>query len=212
MTQRPSQALENGERRSSDTIKKRKLQARPSEENSAPLSKQQTISELFTASQQKASVGELSPNSKRQRLDQESSPLQPMVRPNGTTHTTLPADKMYNFTSRNGVNEAKEVIDLTNGSPTASPRRPLNGRLRPTFNANAAPKKLVVKNLRTMSRSDPIQYLNSTWERLDTALTVQRRGECVQAGECRGTMYEIEGEEQVTYTQRVEANSASQAE
>ncbi|KAF2104039.1 cullin-4B [Rhizodiscina lignyota] len=85
-----------------------------------------------------------------------------------SSSVTLSADKMYSFSSRNGVNGAKEVVDLT-----TSPRKPINGRpLRPSVNPGMGPKKLVVKNLRTTTRSDPTQYLNSTWEKLDTALTV----------------------------------------
>lgn len=76
-------------------------------------------------------------------------------------------ENMYNFSSTNG----KPVIDLTK-SP--SPRKRfvtgVSTKIDPGSRPNGA-KKLVVKNLRTTSRSDPNNYCNKTLVKLDDALT-----------------------------------------
>ncbi|KAJ9637703.1 hypothetical protein H2199_007194 [Coniosporium tulheliwenetii] len=152
--------------------RKRKLPAarQPASTDSVSGAKQQTISELFSASQQKpvnrdAKGSALSPTSKRIRLDPTATAAPFATIPSETT--PLPRENMYNFPSNNKNNP----VDLT-GSATSPPARRPNGfRAKPNFNPHAGAKKLVVKNLRTTPRTDPREYLNQTWERLDKALT-----------------------------------------
>lgn len=118
--------------------------------------KQQTIQDLFSTTK----LAE-PPKHKRQKLSNESSPA--------TYQETLPATSMYSFPARNKQN-APNVVDLTD-SPTASPspRKPLKPA-RNTYNPNLGAKKIIVKNLRTASSSDPQQYFEQIWQKLDVSL------------------------------------------
>lgn len=42
----------------------------------------------------------------------------------------------------------------------------------PNFNPHLGAKKLTVKNFRTQPKTDPKQYLNQTWAKLDEALDI----------------------------------------
>lgn len=175
MPKRTSAGLENGDLQSS-LDKKRKLQSRPvTQSNEArETSKQQTISDLFTASQQKTSLSGInttarSPTSKCARVDIDSSPPRAMNGPQAATRTS---SDMYKFSSRHSPNGAQSVIDLTGSSPANSPRKQSISRpLRPV-NPALGPKKLVVKNLRPIARTDPSEYLNLIWDKLNAALTI----------------------------------------
>lgn len=143
------------------------------EDSTAPVLQQQTISELFSTGQQKTSqttkpvdpledphankLAEI-PRNKRQKL-----------RPSSPAPEKLPATSMYSFPSRSKTN-GSNVIDLTD-SPNASPspRKPLK-LVRSTYNPNLGAKKIVVKNLRTVPRTDPHEYLDQTWKKLDVSL------------------------------------------
>lgn len=103
-----------------------------------------------------------SPNKKQKRHDHRapSTPLKARI---------VPPDSMYKFSSN--------IIDLTspnkpspNGSPSS--RRSSNGIRTTNAAAVTAPKKLIVKNFRTATKSDPEQYFNSTWKELENALEV----------------------------------------
>lgn len=122
---------------------------------------QGTISQHFANSELKRHAAELSPSSKRQKLEQSKKAQQPRIS----------AGNMYNFGTTNGTS-----IDLTTSSPPspkarrisgATPLSMQNGLNTPSFGA----KKLVVKNLRKNSKSDPNNYCTQTIEQLDTALT-----------------------------------------
>lgn len=120
---------------------------------------QKTISELFTATENKARLengkavhGEDIPEKKR-RKQPPPSPMKPSI---------LPISKMYSFS---GQQPNGHVIDLT-GSPDGTPPRRLP---RPMNNA-AGPRKLVVKNLRTVPKTDPTVYFEKQWEKLSIAL------------------------------------------
>ncbi|KIV93361.1 hypothetical protein PV10_04578 [Exophiala mesophila] len=74
---------------------------------------------------------------------------------------------MYSFSSKTPSNA---VVDLTS-SPDSTKRKLSFATPRPsTFNPNQGPKKLIVKNLRTVPRIDPQQYFDSTWAKEDKAL------------------------------------------
>lgn len=171
MPKRPSDQSDNGDTRASADIK-RKLQARPVLPTT-DAAKQQTISELFTASKQRSSTKgntELprTPSKKRRRVTYDSSPP---PRSGDSGLGALSPNKMYNFPSRNATNGSTSIIDLTGSSPAASPQKNNNARSARPTNPSLGPKKLIVKNLRPTAKSDPTQYLNSVWEKLDVALT-----------------------------------------
>jgi cullin-4 len=161
---------------STDSEKKRKRSSAAT--TSSSTAKQQTISELFSTNQQrvpqvtkpidtpdhvtdKNSITTASPKSKRQKLQQIASSPPP--------RDALPPESMYCFPSRNKGNGA--VVDLTN-SPTGSPspRRVTKAFAQSNYNPHLGAKKIVVKNLRTAPRSDPNQYLDQTWKKLDVSL------------------------------------------
>jgi cullin-4 len=148
--------------------------------------KQQTIQELFSTNVQKvaqvtkpldhnpdASVppktpttAASSPDSKRQKL--HTAPHAPLL---SASSDALSAESMYNFPSRHRAGPGTP-IDLTD-SPTSSPspRRSIARSKAPAnFNTHLGAKKIIVKNLRTTPRSDPKQYFNQTWEKLDKSL------------------------------------------
>jgi cullin-4 len=97
--------------------------------------------------------GEITPDRKRPKHP-PSSPMK---------YSPQPLSKMYSFSSQqpNG-----KIIDLT-GSPASPPRRQ-----QKVMNYSAAPKKLVVKNLRTVPRTDPAQFFEQQWEKLSKALDI----------------------------------------
>ncbi|KAJ9501345.1 hypothetical protein H2202_003139 [Exophiala xenobiotica] len=75
---------------------------------------------------------------------------------------------MYTFTSKSAANN---VVDLT-GSPESQSHRRKTSFASPKipFNPHQGPKKLVVKNLRTVPRIDPQQYFEQIWTQEDKAL------------------------------------------
>ena len=74
---------------------------------------------------------------------------------------------MYNFTSKTKLNT---VIDLTNGSPSSSPKQYPNSPKPTGFAPHTGAKKLVVKNIRTTPRIQPNEYYEKVWSQLDAAL------------------------------------------
>jgi len=105
-----------------------------------------------------------SPESKRRKLSSDATPLAPVQQ--------VSKANMYSFPTRHAIGST--VVDLTK-SPTASPsqrtrRLSVTSRVD-TSNTNGAPKRLMVKNLRTTPRSDPSQYLDKTFKSLEDALT-----------------------------------------
>jgi hypothetical protein len=98
--------------------------------------------------------------SKRQKRDHQettSTPLRSQI---------MRPDDMYTFTST--------VIDLT-ASPdknvSGSPLRKVSNGVRSTAStASSGPKKLLVKNFRTTTKSDPEQYYIKLWQELEDAL------------------------------------------
>jgi hypothetical protein len=105
-----------------------------------------------------------SPESKRRKLSSEATPLAPAQQ--------VSKVNMYSFPTRHAIGST--VVDLTK-SPTTSPsqrtrRLSVTSRVD-TSNTNGAPKRLMVKNLRTTPRSDPSQYLDKTFKSLEDALT-----------------------------------------
>ena len=149
----------------------------------ASVKPQRTISELFsgttkpnecthTHSTAKLAPDASTPRSKRQKLHHPSSP-------SSTASDHLPAGSMYSFTSsRQKTNGAvTNVIDLTD-SPGNSPKK-LPSRPRPNLHPELGVKKIQVKNLRTVPRTDPRQYFTTVWEKLDKSLTAVYAGEKV---------------------------------
>lgn len=82
---------------------------------------------------------------------------------------------MYTF--RPARTKATGVVDLTGSSPPNSPQsrarnKSFNSQSRTVaFTPHQGPKKLVVKNLRTVPRVDPEQYFQKVWGQLDPSLT-----------------------------------------
>ena len=151
-------------------LPRQKKQSHPVQPTSEP-SDQRTISDLFSASKQGC----------KNRNTNENPDLSPSKRLK-TTHVSdqnvgepkarvIGASDMYNF-STPGSKPSSEVIDLTE-SPNVSPmkKKPV-GMVRPsTFASHTGPKKLVVKNLKNVSRPDPDAYFSRVWTQLDAALT-----------------------------------------
>jgi hypothetical protein len=138
--------------------KKRK---RIAEEHS---SKQQTISDLITASHQtsaiyshpngKAITKPQTPTRKRSRID-PSSPR--------TSSPRRTFDTMYSFASSH-TPKAPTVVDLTAASPS---RKPFKAST--SVGSQVGARRIVVKNLR-QSRSDPRVYYDQVVAKLDAAV------------------------------------------
>lgn len=128
-----------------------------------PNNQQATISKLFAASQDQAtsSLYEVSPSTKRRKLTQD------WPEDAGPTLISGPVslEAMYNFATPRSPN----VIDLTK-SPTGRSRRVSGGARVDHFSAQNGPRKLVVKNLRTTTKTDPDQYCQKIASSLDDAL------------------------------------------
>jgi len=80
---------------------------------------------------------------------------------------------MYTFTSKS---TRTNVVDLT-GSPESHKRKTSFASTKVPFNPHQGPKKLVVKNLRTVPRIDPQQYFEQIWAQEDKALDAVFRNE-----------------------------------
>lgn len=90
---------------------------------------------------------------------------------NMATKTSPPAKPlsnkdMYSFPSKNATSN---VVDLTS-SPESQKRKASFAGVRTPFNPHQGPKKLVVKNLRTVPRIDPQQYFEQVWTQEDKGL------------------------------------------
>jgi len=72
---------------------------------------------------------------------------------------------MYSFTS------TAPAIDLSNPPTTPRIRRPSSNTRPNVFAPQTGPKKLVVKNLRTVTKTDPDRFCEKTNEQLDEAIT-----------------------------------------
>lgn len=140
--------------------------------------KQKTISELFATSK---SFSIARPNT----LDlQDPAPRKRIKythQASSTEESLCPTAAMNNVQSASSIgstgNNAAELIDLT-GSPGPAPsksspsRKRLSGSIRPTsFAPTGGPKKLLVRNLRTIPKTDPNQYYNHVSNQLETALS-----------------------------------------
>ena len=140
----------------------------------AESSSQQTISELFTTSKQglkELGADELpvSSPSKRQKTNHISAQTVDQIRPR-----TIGSGEMYNFSPAK-PKSTTEIIDLTGAEiPNGSTEKKKQAVtvVRPTnFNARNGPKRLVVKNLKDVSRPDPDAYFNRVWTQLEASLT-----------------------------------------
>ena len=132
---------------------------------------QKTISELFATSKQ-GSKGRgfedlpgVSPN-KRMKLNhsvaEQSIPA--------ATPRTQQAKEMYVFPSpsRGGPSEVIDLTESPNGSPMK--KKASNGRST-SITPHTGPRRVEVKNLKQVSRSDPDEYYNRVWAQLDAALS-----------------------------------------
>ncbi|KAF2762840.1 Cullin-domain-containing protein [Pseudovirgaria hyperparasitica] len=142
----------------------------PTDNASIANAKQQTISELFSNSKQKAATGgPTTPKNKRARLCSIDRSLDDLPSsPPTTSQEALSPANMYSFSSRNSLKDT--IVDLT-GSPTSSPRKiGIKNGARASNNPHAGPRRIVVKNFKTQSKADPKQYFDQVWNTLDAAL------------------------------------------
>ena len=145
--------------------------------------RQKTISELFAASKntparpEDTDLRSLSPR-KRVKHTHTSPTKATSYRGLGEMYSGFPpASPGRRDGGRRTSITAPEVVDLT-GSPSPTPtrstqvRRTIGSAVRPTSTApNGGPKKLVVKTLKTVPKTDPERFYNDTWKRLDAALS-----------------------------------------
>lgn len=159
-----------GPQESNKGERKRK-RSQHSNQSLAAQTQQPTISQLFSTSQQKPiTFSKHSPDdslslssNKRARVTNSSAEL--------SLPKVVPPDKMYNFTSPKSAGVVDLTMSPSRSSPFASARRMSGVQRTSQFGTNSGPRRLIVKNLRTTSRSDPTEYFNKTWNQLDAALT-----------------------------------------
>ncbi|KAF2190175.1 Cullin-domain-containing protein [Zopfia rhizophila CBS 207.26] len=125
----------------------------------------QTITELFTAQQKPNSNP---PTTKRSRLDSQ---------PTSSTVATEPAmstANMYQFESKRMDSRGDEIVDLTSSpdKPKTMPQK--NGIKKPIARPNPhnGAKRLLVKNFKVQPKTDPREYLEQIWKKVDQALLV----------------------------------------
>lgn len=145
-------------------LSQQKKQTYPGQTVDEP-SGQTTISDLFSTSKtglKNRIADELPDSSPSKRLKTGHIPEQIVNRV-----------EMYNFSTPKSQPQA-EIVDLTGSdSPKASPlkKKPTSAVRQSTFASHTGPKKLIVKNLRDVSRPDPDAYYNRVWTQLDASLT-----------------------------------------
>lgn len=132
-----------------------------------PTSKQQTLSQLFSSAEKQRSGNHLSESpsgGKRRRLspiaNDKTSELEHSL-------PTRPAsiENMYSF------NSAAAAVDPSTSPSSPRARRP-SSNLRPNvFAPQNGTRKLLVKNLRTTTKTDPDRFCSKTNVELDEALT-----------------------------------------
>lgn len=131
---------------------------------------QKSIQDLFSTSKQglDRSADEALLSSPNKRLKRDHTPSTTLTSPQPRT---IYADQMYNFTSSKAKTKS-EVVDLTT-SPNGSPvKKGVNAANRPTNMAlHQGPRRLVVKNLKSIPRQNPDEYYNRVWLQLDAALS-----------------------------------------
>ena len=137
---------------------------------------QRTISELFATSKQAITsreIDDLPGASPCKRIKTHHSKHE-LERSSAMPRAT--SGDMYDF-SNPKTRQAIGPIDLT-GSPTGSPAKGRIDSVRSTNNApRTGPRKIVVRGLRKVSRSDPDEYYNRVWGQLDVALSAIFLGE-----------------------------------
>jgi cullin-4 len=142
-----------------------------------------TIKDLFNT-QQKPNIATapLSPSSKRTKLDSSANNDSDVVS-SPPPIAAMSTASMYHFTSkRASIPGNAEVVDISS-SPDNSPARPSGQRnglrnTRPNMQANAGPKKLLVKNFKPTRKVDPKVFLDQTWQKVDAALeTIFQQGQ-----------------------------------
>jgi cullin 4 len=121
---------------------------------------QKTISQLFTTDLKAQAVPTCFENGKT--VVRDLSPSRKLYEPLSPPQK-MPLDSMYSFPTRQPHNG---VIDLTNSPESTPPQR----APKQTFNSHLGAKRIVVKNLRAARKTDPKQYLEQQWEKLDKAL------------------------------------------
>ena len=151
----------------SQAIEQRKRkQSNPTEAKPEPCP-QKTISELFATSKQGVKSPEtdtLPGASPSKRPKHNHSTIE-----TATPMQALRVEDMFKFPSPKS-RQATEVIDLTNESPNSSPvRNKVNGNRPTNIGHHAGPKKLIVRQ-KTALKTDPDEYYNTVWKRLEASL------------------------------------------
>jgi cullin-4 len=142
-----------------------------------------TIKDLFTTQQKpNSATAPLSPSSKRTKLDSSVKSDSDVVKTPPPTPAMSTAS-MYHFPSkRASIPGNAEIVDISS-SPDNSPAKAIGQRngmrkATPNMQANAGPKKLLVKNFKPTRRVDPKIFLDQTWQKVDAALeTIFQQGQ-----------------------------------
>ncbi|KAF2678497.1 Cullin-domain-containing protein [Lentithecium fluviatile CBS 122367] len=142
-----------------------------------------TIKDLFTTQQKpNSATAALASSSKRAKLESSTKGDSEGVRTPPAT-AAMSSANMYHFPSKRGnIPSTAEVVDITS-SPDNSPAKATGQRngLRkatPHLQANAGPKKLLVKNFKPTRKVDPKVFLDQIWQKVDAALeTIFQQGQ-----------------------------------
>lgn len=148
----------------SNSSGKRKLRDNDSEPSTNPKKPRQSIKELLSSQQPNNSDD--NPSSGKRVAKGEN----PSVRMDTSLAQPTEASyaDMYSFTSKRPT--ASTVVDLTSSPESQKRKASFTAPRASTFNPHSGPKKLAVKNLRTVPRMDPHHYFDSIWAKEDKAL------------------------------------------
>ena len=161
----------SGIHRSSFAGRKRKRHTRqpPATQSSSSLARQQSIPDVFSSQRKTSSLkdnSELSSSSKRRK--QDSSPSTPRSQ---APPKRLAAAEMYNLPQKISPQGAKYVDLTTSPEGSPSPRRTNGFQVsKGPAGSHATTGKLVVKNLGSPFETNPDDYLEQVWSKLDAAL------------------------------------------
>lgn len=137
--------------------------------DATPTSKQQTLSQLFSSVEKQRTLdgkeSSLSPSGgKRRRLSPRSHDRASQLQHSLPTRPAS-VENMYSFPS------TAPAIDLSTSPTSTKVRRPSSNTRPNVFAPQIGAKKLVVKNLRTITKTDPDRFCTRTNVQLDEAIT-----------------------------------------
>lgn len=169
-----------GKRKLADTSSQSNHPTTPEQANSGKRAKYSVAELLSSSPPQSYEDTDDSRPTKRRSLHNEAADTIVNTNPaaggsfsdsSSTSPRTVSFAEMYTFRTKSVLPAKNGVIDLSKGSSTSPARNPmLNGLNKSTFNPHQGPKKLLVKNIKTVQKEDQTVFFDRKWKEQDAAL------------------------------------------